>query len=1058
MGRVFSERLEDPWNASFRFFTLGSGDFNANQYNAIYLSKKRMQQDFLPANTVLHPEGESGWYSSSWRENYLPINPMSSEIIENAYRIDVGEEMLRYLQWQLTIPTLATRFHHLDTYRDEFVDEFGNPYLGPSTKRYGIPDYYPEEWMNNEYGQKFLSGEGAYINAPLAEGLDEGYGYAGPAWVQGAWGLAPIYQYDGYGTGEYKWTFFKEANSDDWIDMKGDSDRTVKEEWQAPEASTWFPRKYSTENYDKGFLYYCPQAVQIEVAGFRKIPEGCTSSIDFDGADIVVENFERYRAINAKGMTGVSLAFIALEYNEHPSREAGYTGPIHENGFIPDGKAVELGLYEEFHANGVGGNEVNITGNDGNQYGVLVGTQKIKILTSQGTANQYGQYAYQVKNIKENDEGESSYRHLEAGEDAYEEEWQDVVHDGSNFWSDTLDLYCKGDVENNTLVTVDMRSIKPQKYGYTGLQSLAHIPIKMQSLHPQTNNHSDYFKDPDNIHEYADGGVCNSCDSYTIHLERDGEKVELNRIAEEASSGWYDFIRVNHDSRGNLPSEFEEINRLNAGVLHHVGEGVYESLGGSESQYFQRITFTQETSTTSVYLSLDGTEYNYSFSSGPGSFRHTSRRFVYEDTEEDYNHYITSGELPKDLSGDTPVQISVSEPENDLNFGDSVIYTGNFYDSSSDSENITIDYTIDPAVVADNTVQNVMISQTPLIAGADPCEKLDGYGEGDDYTLEYTSLFPPSMTVNGTFSDYFNLINRGDIKYKSNPYSTCTDEKMDKMRQRQLDVFFNYAGVGATAPNLSFLGDACCFMHLKGTAVTDVFSPVGGEMKFQWGTDEGHGASSSGPHVFGAEGLLGLYGQSRRGTKNFFSTKSPPVPSGHALNRKFDLFKLVYDSEGIKLIIKAMGDADDMETGWPETEIDLLNFDKITGSYSGNPKGVWDMSASEYGLFQRGDGTTSFYDGTSSSIVIEEDDEEDYMTIECGQEGSRFPGIVLKYEDNDNIYCVSIAFQGENVVQTTNLDLFGEDFKLSTPRIRPGTGLYHAGPKWVEPVYIPKNQ
>jgi hypothetical protein len=163
------------------------------------------------------------------------------------------------------------------------------------------------------------------------------------------------------------------------------------------------------------------------------------------------------------------------------------------------------------------------------------------------------------------------------------------------------------------------------------------------------------------------------------------------------------------------------------------------------------------------------------------------------------------------------------------------------------------------------------------------------------------------------------------------------------------------------------------------------------------------------------------------------------------IDRKHDLFVLKVSAEGTKLILKAV------EGAWGDEEFDLIN-DHTTRSHN-KPQDTWDIPCEDYSGFRRGDNSSNFYDGHSARLPTAAVEEEELL-VECGEEGSRFPGICLRFETETRIYLVSIAFKGEVVSHTLDLDLFGDTVKMMSPRYR-GASSNH---DWVEPVYLPKNQ
>ena len=223
-------------------------------------------------------------------------------------------------------------------------------------------------------------------------------------------------------------------------------------------------------------------------------------------------------------------------------------------------------------------------------------------------------------------------------------------------------------------------------------------------------------------------------------------------------------------------------------------------------------------------------------------------------------------------------------------------------------------------------------------------------------------------------------------------------------------------------------------------------------MKFQWGTAEGHGADPpqnslpTGPIVFGSNKLLSKTG---RGQPDFFSTHTASGESVDLIDRKHDLFVLKVSAEGTKLILKAV------EGAWGDEEFDLIN-DHTTRSHN-KPQDTWDIPCEDYSGFHRGDNSSNFYDGHSARLPAAAVEEEELL-VECGEEGSRFPGICLRFETDTRIYLVSIAFKGEVVSHTLDLDIFGDTVKMMSPRYRGAAGYGLANHDWIEPVYLPKNQ
>ena len=985
-----------------------------------------MNQDFLPANTILHPENFTGPGASRFRENYIPTDPNTDTILDNAYRFDVGVYLKAYLEWMDGIPHMATRFHHLDVYQNDLVDEYGNAYLGPSTGRYGIPDYFPDEWMESIDGQNFIN--------PSAED----YGYAGPVFIQGAWGLAPIYHPDGTGRGTYKWTFFKEANSADWIDMNGESSKEFRKQ---PESSTWFPRKYSVENYDKGFLYYAPAAVEFEIAGFDR-----STTTDNPCGSVAASAENKYLTWS------IYQNYLSSNYaNNGTGAEVIFSG---SNGhFIPNGDAQDADLYSTWDTDSSSSGAFQVDDEDGNPqsyYGHFkvmefrvpfstiadVNADPLDTLEYRGIGTVDGSYGVNLSYFRDPDAG-----------DPYDTVWRkvkDAPGDGG-----TIDINCPANTDTGYALRVVTSTLGDLEDFYDNYQMNSSnmnysitTPLKLASMRPahtkwSAQNRYDTRSFDEVLGSSVPTNVPYSSFSHIAYVTNaDGDNLITNDMALDSVSwfpaikfkfepgnGWYE---ASYSPDGpNITPLFETLNNLNNGALIHMGDGLY---GFSENGYAVYVQFSQNTVVYEVVIQTPDNvgEVQYAIQPGAGSGG------SYTGGLDDYswrslgvfqdNYNLQDGEFPTVEGAAVGIVLTPPEPQE---------ARVEYWESQG--------YSMSGAVEAmDNPVISGLFN-LPNEGDGPSCEMLAGW-DGATVTVPPGHLMP-SGTVNGTMADYYNdLVD--PVSAEPHPYSSCAEEQKNTMRDIQLATFFQL-----NADNDDQGMDACCFLHVQGAAATDIFSPVDGEMKFQWGTTDGHGGDArpfrTGPFMCGSNKLMT---KTSRGQPDFFSTHDS---AAQTLSPKNDLFELKVSAEGTKLILKAVAGA------WDEHEFDLINDYTLT-SYN-KPEDIWDIPCEDYSGFHRGDGSSSFYDGHSTRLRDWEIRDEE-LVFECAEEGSRFPGICLRFQTDAHIFLVSIAFRGEVVSHTTNLDLFGENVKMMAPRYRGGAGYGVANHDWIEPVYLPKNQ
>ena len=260
--------------------------------------------------------------------------------------------------------------------------------------------------------------------------------------------------------------------------------------------------------------------------------------------------------------------------------------------------------------------------------------------------------------------------------------------------------------------------------------------------------------------------------------------------------------------------------------------------------------------------------------------------------------------------------------------------------------------------------------------------------------------------------------------------------------------------------------DSCCFLHVKAQSSIDVLSRKDGETKFEFFTNEGHNAvgASEIPGVTPPDRAYAVTGQVR--TDGFFIWPSH-VDSGYSNistplgDSDLDV-KLTF-SESVSQI--KIGDNifdflshDDMKVWKVGTNLD----EKPVGQdwHSRRLQNTFEIPAHEWEMFTRSDDEDDTYDGISAKLYDPDEDFEIAGSQSCLEDNSKFPTVCCVFERGDDVYFITITFQGEVPAITTDLNYFGSHVFENSPINRANwyggqNGKYR---DWLEPVYLVKDE
>lgn len=402
------------------------------------------------------------------------------------------------------------------------------------------------------------------------------------------------------------------------------------------------------------------------------------------------------------------------------------------------------------------------------------------------------------------------------------------------------------------------------------------------------------------------------------------------------------------------------------------------------------------------------------------------------------------------------------------------------------------------------TVEGVTSEFSYIASFSDTARKMYGQSlAGGSWPFDETNI-----TSGTAISDENGAVSFGVMEYATNPYpwdnTICTNELGDSCGTSILTTQFQLAGEACAGFSpLDYISlvdgyqgipedtkvpiktlqqlqkvafedkanqhsDSCCFLHVKAQSSIDVLSRKDGETKFEFFTKEGHNAigASEIPGVTPTDRAYAVTGQVR--TDGLFIWPSH-VDSGYSNistplgDSDLDV-KLTF-SESVSQI--KIGDNifdflshDDIKVWKVGTNLD----EKPVGQdwHSSRLENTFEIPAHTPNLFTRvEEDTEDIYDGISTKLYDPDGDFEIAGSQNCIDDNSKFPTLCCVFERGDNVYFITITFQGEIPAITTDLNYFGSHVLGNSPINRAneygsqGGGVYR---QWLEPVYLVKDE
>lgn len=298
--------------------------------------------------------------------------------------------------------------------------------------------------------------------------------------------------------------------------------------------------------------------------------------------------------------------------------------------------------------------------------------------------------------------------------------------------------------------------------------------------------------------------------------------------------------------------------------------------------------------------------------------------------------------------------------------------------------------------------------------------------------------------------DYISLVDR----YQGIPEGTKVPIKT--LQQLQKVAFEDKANQHS---------DACCFLHAKAQSSIDVLSRKDGETKFEFFTKEGHNAigASEIPGVTPLDRTYAVTGHSKIDGSLIEPTYDPERE-----------FVALGSLEGLDIRLTFSESVSEIKIG--DEIFDFISNDdikvwKVGTNLDGKPVGqdwhsprlenTFQIPAHTSNLFTRvEEDTEDIYDGISAKLYDPNGEFEVAGSQNCLGDNSKFPTLCCVFERGDNVYFITITFQGEIPAITTDLNYFGSNVLASSPINRAneyGSQSGGAYRQWLEPVYLVKD-